>query len=104
MKDLSRRRVLSYLGASAATATVGVFSGCGVSPNKDLRNTTILSSYDIVVVGGTPSGIMAARAAIREGATVILIENTRHIGGILTSGLGVTDSYHYEIIGGLSAA
>ena len=104
MKDLSRRRVLSYLGASAAAATVGVISGCGVSPNKDLRNTTILSSYDIVVVGGTPSGIMAARAAIREGATVILIENTRHIGGILTSGLGVTDSYHYEIIGGLSAA
>ena len=35
--------------------------------------------YDIVVYGGTPAGITAAIAASKEGSSVVLLEQTRHI-------------------------
>ena len=37
---------------------------------------------DICVYGGTASGVMAALAAEKEGAKVILIEPTRNLGGM----------------------
>lgn len=46
---------------------------------------------DVVVVGGTPGGIMAAIAAAREGRSVVLLERTRHVGGLPANGLGATD-------------
>ncbi|WP_231616048.1 FAD-dependent oxidoreductase [Novipirellula artificiosorum] len=45
------------------------------------------ASYDVVVYGGTPGGIAAAIAAKREGASVVLLDQTRHVGGMSTSGL-----------------
>ncbi|MEI7731811.1 MAG: FAD-dependent oxidoreductase [Verrucomicrobiota bacterium] len=47
--------------------------------------------YDVVVVGGTPGGIMAAIAAAREGLSVVLLERTEHVGGLPANGLGATD-------------
>ncbi len=47
--------------------------------------------WDVIVVGGTPGGIMAAIAAARSGATALLLERTEHIGGLPANGLGVTD-------------
>jgi hypothetical protein len=37
--------------------------------------------YDVLVVGGTPSGVAAALAAARRGARVLLIEQRQHLGG-----------------------
>lgn len=48
-------------------------------------------SYDVVIVGGTPSGIAAAIAAARAGHTALLLERTTHIGGLAANGLGATD-------------
>ncbi|MBN8823499.1 MULTISPECIES: FAD-dependent oxidoreductase [unclassified Spirosoma] len=61
------------------------------------------TTYDIVVYGGTPSGVIAAVAAAREGARVILLEQTRHVGGLNTSGIGTAESEHMieETISGL---
>ncbi|HYE19643.1 MAG TPA: FAD-dependent oxidoreductase [Tepidisphaeraceae bacterium] len=53
-------------------------------------------SVDVAVYGGTPGGIAAARAAARGGAAVLLIEPTRHVGGLTTSGLSHTDFRTYE--------
>lgn len=47
--------------------------------------------YDIVVVGGTPGGIMSAVSAARMGHSVLLLERTAHIGGLPANGLGATD-------------
>ena len=42
---------------------------------------------DVVVYGSTPGGFSAAIAAAREGASVILLEPTDHVGGLPTGGL-----------------
>lgn len=48
-------------------------------------------SFDVVIVGGTPGGIMAAIAAARAGSTADILERTSHIGGLPANGLGATD-------------
>lgn len=53
--------------------------------------TLCAKNYDIVVVGGTPGGIMTAVAAAREGKSVAILERTGHIGGLPANGLGATD-------------
>lgn len=57
--------------------------------------------YDVVVVGGTPSGAMAAIAAARRGRTAVVLERTSHVGGLLANGLGATDISTRELAGGL---
>jgi hypothetical protein len=51
---------------------------------------------DVVVYGATPGGIAAALSAADSGANVLLIEPTRHVGGLITSGLSHTDYRTYE--------
>src|SRR5229473_7957620 len=58
-------------------------------------------SFDVVVVGGTPGGIMAAVAAARRGHTVVILERTKHIGGLPANGLGATDIATRDATGGL---
>ena len=50
------------------------------------------SSADVVVYGATPGGFCAAIAASREGASVILLEPSNHVGGVNTGGLCFSDS------------
>jgi hypothetical protein len=47
--------------------------------------------YDLIIVGGTPGGIMAAIAAARLGKKSLILERTAHIGGLPANGLGATD-------------
>lgn len=47
---------------------------------------------DVIVYGATPGGFCAAIAAAREGASVILLEPTDHVGGVNTGGLSFSDS------------
>ena len=55
---------------------------------------------DLVVYGGTPAGIIASIAAAREGATVIMVEPTKWISGMVTGGLSKSDIGKQETIGG----
>ena len=47
---------------------------------------------DVIVYGSTPGGFCAAIAAAREGASVILLEPTDHVGAMNTGGLSHCDS------------
>jgi hypothetical protein len=47
---------------------------------------------DVIVYGATPGGFCGAIAAAREGASVILLEPTDHVGGVNTGGLCFSDS------------
>jgi hypothetical protein len=57
-------------------------------------------SADLVVYGGTASGVMTAYSAARQGLHVILLEPTHHLGGMVTGGLSATDYAYFHIIGG----
>jgi hypothetical protein len=58
--------------------------------------------YDIVVYGGTSGGVVAAVQGATMGKSVALIEPGRHLGGLTSGGLGMTDSGDTAAIGGLS--
>jgi glycine/D-amino acid oxidase-like deaminating enzyme len=51
------------------------------------RDIPLDDSWDVIVIGGGPSGCTAATAAAREGARTLLIEGTGCLGGMGTVGL-----------------
>ncbi|MCH7226820.1 FAD-dependent oxidoreductase [Haloferula sp. A504] len=55
---------------------------------------------DVCVYGGTASGVMAAVAASREGATVILVEPSRWLGGMTGGGIDHLDWGREAAVGG----
>ena len=71
-------------------------SGAGGARATDRR------SFDVVVYGGTAGGVITAVAAAREGLKVALLEPGRHLGGMVSGGLGWTDYGRKEVIGGYS--
>jgi hypothetical protein len=57
---------------------------------------------DVIVYGGTAGGVIAAVAAAREGLSVTLVAPDRHLGGMVSGGLGWTDYGRKQVIGGYS--
>ncbi len=67
-----------------------------------VRGSTEQRPCDVVVYGGTASGVIAALAAAREGKAVVLLEPGKHLGGMVSGGLGATDTGNRSAIGGYS--
>jgi len=59
-------------------------------------------AFDVVVLGGTSGGVVAAVQSARMGKAVVLIESGRHLGGLTAGGLGATDIGNKEAIGGIA--
>lgn len=57
---------------------------------------------DLIVYGGTSSGVVAAVQARKMGKSVIVVGPDRHLGGLSSGGLGFTDTGNKGVIGGLS--
>ncbi|GAA1008001.1 hypothetical protein Aple_044640 [Acrocarpospora pleiomorpha] len=54
-------------------------------------------TYDVIVVGGGPSGFVAAIAAAREGARTLLVERYGFLGGMPTSAaLGPISPFYFD--------
>lgn len=51
------------------------------------REIPVMAQADVVVIGSGPAGVSAAIVAAREGASVVLVEQTGNVGGIATEGL-----------------
>ena len=51
------------------------------------KSVPVVGSYDVVVCGAGPAGVIAAIAAAREGASVALVERFGFLGGMATTGL-----------------
>lgn len=60
-----------------------------------------IQKADVVVYGGTPGGIGAAIASSRRGRKTVVIESSPYIGGLMTSGLGVTDIHSLDAAGSI---
>ncbi len=83
---MKRRTFLAAAGATLGAAVVQA------PPSWALADGCY--DFDVVVYGGVPCGIAAAIAAAREGAKVLLIEPTKHVGGLNTSGLNTAETEH----------
>jgi len=98
----TRRKVLGYLAKGTVAAGIAMVHGSHDEAAGQSGPPSV-TSFGLIVYGGTPAGIMAALAAVRGGISVAIVEPTNHLGGILTSGLGQTDSQYMQCIGGLAA-
>ena len=58
--------------------------------------------YDVVIYGGTSAGVIAAVQAKQLGKSVIIVCPDKHLGGLTSSGLGMTDTGNKAGIGGLA--
>ncbi|MDX1640059.1 MAG: FAD-dependent oxidoreductase [Balneolaceae bacterium] len=65
--------------------------------NSNTSNT----SYDVLIIGGTPAGVAAAIAAGRAGKNVMLVEQAPVLGGVLSSGVNRLDDYVKEANSGV---
>lgn len=66
------------------------------------KRKPLTNHYDVIVYGGTASGVIAAYTAKQMGHSVLLIEPGERIGGLTTGGLGYTDIGNKYAIKGLS--
>jgi len=76
--------------------------GISVSALAALSLLSQAADYDVVVYGGTASGVIAAVQAKKMGKSVILVSPDKHLGGLTSGGLGFTDTGNKAVIGGLS--
>jgi hypothetical protein len=65
-----------------------------------LTSLAAADSYDVCVYGGNASGVMAACAAAKEGAKVIVVEPSRWLGGMTGGGLMHVDWGREEAVSG----
>ncbi len=70
---------------------------------EERREIPVWEETDVLVAGAGPAGVSAAITAAREGASVILVEQSGNVGGIATEGLmshwtGNTEGGFYEEI------
>ncbi len=87
-RGMGRREFLgSALGAAVASQIGAAAEQTSPQTYKEHLDTPIVARYQVVVAGGGPSGVIAAVAAARSGASTLLIERYPFLGGNGTAGL-----------------
>jgi hypothetical protein len=91
----TRRQFLS-VATSSAFAIPHVFTSITLAESRAAK-------VDVCVYGGTSGGVVAAVALAKLGRSVVLIEPTKHLGGMTSGGLGWIDYARSEdMVGGLA--
>ncbi len=88
-------KFILFAGLAAVTAA----SAADVLAQRDSPQVI---EADVCIYGGTSGGVTAAVQAARMGRKTVLIEPGKHLGGMSSGGLGMTDNGSTETIGGLS--
>lgn len=89
----------SLIKIQRASVLCGIYLLSFATP-ANLQAQTGKPPTDLIVYGGTASGVMAAYSAGRDGLNVVLLEPGSHLGGMVTGGLSATDIGDYWVIGG----
>lgn len=90
----SRRDFLKQISLASAAPIVGFgphSTAHAATSNADQARIAA-SEYDLAVIEATPGGIACAVRAAREGLTVLLINRTAHLGGMISGGIGLLDA------------
>ncbi len=96
---MKRAGVLSVV----ATLTVGAAVSMGAASPASARDGGAVRSFDVVVYGATPSGVVAAIEAERLGKSAAVVEPSARVGGMVTGGLSATDrGSTTTVIGGVA--
>ena len=95
LDSMSVTRVIRLPGIVVALLACSISHAMADDP-PDAGSTKSIPPYDVVVIGGTPAGIAAAIAAGRARKTVILIEQSPVLGGVLSSGVIRLDDLYVE--------
>ncbi|MCP4645367.1 MAG: FAD-dependent oxidoreductase, partial [bacterium] len=69
---------------------------------REVEGTESPQTADLVVLGGSPSGLAAAVQGARLGLSVIVVEPYQRIGGMMSAGLTRTDLGHAATTGGMA--
>jgi hypothetical protein len=96
MSDRHRRRRYAVLSIAFVWCSVAVPAA------RSPQARPAREAADVIVYGGTAGGVIAAVAAAREGLRVTLVTPDRHLGGMVSGGLGWTDYGKKQVIGGYS--
>lgn len=65
------------------------------------QNSVPVQSFDIVIAGGSSGAFGAAIGAARSGFSVVLIEDTPVLGGMISNGISNIDCYSYQSLSGV---
>lgn len=63
---------------------------------EEAKHIPVYGAYDVVVVGGGLTGVMAAISARKDGASTVLIESKPFLGGVGTMGLPLQGFYDVD--------
>lgn len=93
---MHRRFFVAALFAAASLNPVLAQDTAAPAPSPAVASTPPADApaYDVVVYSGVPCGVAASVAAAREGAKTLLIEPTKEVGGLNTSGLNTAETEH----------
>ena len=80
---------------------IGLMS-CDTKKSVTDKTNEDLDAAEVIIYGGTSTGVTAAIQAARLGKSVLLIEPTNRLGGLTTGGLGQTDIGNKRVIGGIA--
>ena len=82
-----------FLGSvSATSATSWEMFNCDARSKNALKSVVIDgSAYDVVIYGGSPAGVAAARSAAELGKSVLLLSESGLFGGAISNGVSATD-------------
>ncbi len=102
--SVAGRASLAYGPLAAGLHTLSVTISGFAGSRSYVLPWQIIAAPDIVVVGGTPAGIVAAVSAARAGRSVVLMESSPWLGGMMSGGLSKTDvgGNGHSYIGGVS--
>ncbi len=82
---MERRNFIGACAAVAGSLAAGQSSAKITHPNTDFERNAVSLQADLVIAGGGLGGIATALAALRNGLSVIMTEETDWIGGQLTA-------------------
>ena len=100
VEDFSPRQLKVSTRESGLTGdtVVGTFPQRMDAPKHEHR-----IDAEVVVYAATAAGVCAAVAAAQAGAQTLLLEPGRHVGGMVSGGLGYTDLGDPRVVGGMAA-